>query len=61
MTGVVIEVGDSEGARETQELFVDALFSFGGGIGGECFELEPVANLNTLREAKREEDEVDCF
>lgn len=46
--------------RETQELFVGALFSFGGGIGGECFE-EPAANLNTLREAKREDDEADCF
>jgi len=56
----VVGVDDSE-ARETQEAFVDALFSFGGGIGGEeCFE-EPAANLKTLREAKREDDEVDCF
>jgi len=58
MTGVV-GVDDCE-ARETQEAFVDALFSFGGGIGGECFE-EAAANLKTLREAKREDDEVDCF
>lgn len=42
---------------DTQEVFVGA-FSFGGGIGGECFE---AANLNTLREAKREDDEVGCF
>ena len=55
----VVGEDDSE-ARETQEAFVDALFSFGGGIGGECFE-EPAANLKTLREAKREDDEVDCF
>jgi len=48
-------VGESE-VRDTQEVFVGA-FSFGGGTGGECFE---AANLNTLREAKREED-VDCF
>ena len=55
----VVGEDDSE-ARETQEAFVDALFSFGGGIGGECFG-EPAANLKTLREAKREDDEVDCF
>ena len=47
--------------RETKELFVGGLqFSFGGGIGGEFLE-EPAANLKTLREAKREDDEADCF
>lgn len=51
---------DSE-VRETKELFVGGLkFSFGGGIGGEFLE-EPAANLKTLREAKREDDEADCF
>lgn len=45
--------------RDTIEVFVDT-FSFGGGIGGEFFE-ETAANLNTLSEAKREDDEVDCF
>lgn len=50
---------DEFGVREVQEPFAGA-FSFGGGVGGGCFE-EPAANLNTLREAKREEDEVGCF
>ena len=45
--------------RDVQEALV-GIFSFGGGIGGECLE-EPAANLNTLREAKREDDEADCF
>lgn len=35
-------------------------FSFGGGIGGEFLEETP-ANLKTLSDAKREDDEVDCF
>lgn len=45
--------------RDTKETFVGG-FSFGGGIGGEFFE-ETAANLKTLSEAKREDDEVDCF
>ena len=45
--------------RDIQELFVGA-FSFGGGTGGKCFD-EPAANLKTLREAKRDDDEEDCF
>lgn len=40
---------------DTKERLVGG-FSFGGGIGGVSFE-ETVANLNTLREAKREDDE----
>jgi len=51
---------DGSGTRDREELLVGGGLSFGGGTGGECLE-EPAANLNTLREAKREDDEVDCF
>ena len=51
---------DGSGRRDREELLVGGGLSFGGGTGGECLE-EPAANLNTLREAKREDDEVDCF
>ena len=50
---------DGSGRRDREELLVGGGLSFGGGIGGECLE-EPAANLNTLSEAKREDDEVDC-
>ena len=51
---------DGSGTRDRQEVLASGR-SFGGGIGGVCLE-EPAANLNTLREAKREEDdEADCF
>ena len=46
--------------RDTKELFVGGLVSFGGGAGGESLE-EPVANLKTLSEAKREDEEGDCL
>ena len=46
--------------RDSKEELVGT-FSFGGGIGGEFLE-ETAANLKTLREEKREdEEEVDCF
>ena len=45
--------------RDTREILVGG-FSFGGGTGGEFLE-ETVANLNTFSEAKREDDEADCF
>lgn len=45
--------------RDSKEELVGA-FSFGGGIGGEFLE-ETAANLKTLREEKREDEEVDCF
>ena len=51
---------DGSGTRDREELLVGGGLSFGGGTGGVCLE-EPAANLNTLREAKREDDEVDCF
>ena len=57
-TGVIGVVGS--GARDREELLVGGGLSFGGGIGGECLE-EPAANLNTLSEAKREDDELACF
>lgn len=44
---------------DSKELFVGTL-SFGGGIGGGFLE-ETAANLKTLSEAKREDEEVDCF
>lgn len=50
---------DEREVSDTKELFVGG-FSFGGGTGGECFE-ELAANLNTLSDAKREDDEVECF
>lgn len=45
--------------RDTKELLVGA-FSFGGGIGGGFLE-ETAANLKTLSEAKREDEEEGCF
>ena len=57
-TGVIGVVGS--GTRDREELLVGGGLSFGGGIGGVCLE-EPAANLNTLSEAKRDDDEVACF
>lgn len=45
--------------RDNKEAFVGAFF-FGGGTGGEFLE-ETAANLKTLSEAKREDEEADCF